>query len=80
MHVPGKWLAKCVLLAGPWLLAIRSHPCHRADCRGASGLRLVRGAKKSQTPSVIANGAVVPFGTLRGMQTIPDESIDTGGR
>jgi Ala-tRNA(Pro) deacylase len=85
MHVPGKWLAKCVLLAGPhgYVLAIlpATHVIELTAVAQALGgpVRLARVEEIADVFRDCEWGTLVPFGTLYGMPTILDESLDTEG-
>src|SRR5579884_3203247 len=82
MRIPGRQVAKCVLLAGPkgYLLAVlpsTSHVDTEAVAAFLSGP--VRVARKDEVASVFPDcewGAVPPFGTLYGLPTLLDESLD----
>jgi Ala-tRNA(Pro) deacylase len=83
LHVPGKHLAKCVLLVsleGP-VLAIVPATCQvdlasAADHLGGA-LRL---ARSEEIPAIFGDcewGGLVPFGSLYGLRTLLDESFDS---
>ncbi len=82
LHVPGKQLAKCVLLSGTtgYLLAVLPATC-QVD-KAAVGRMLgepVRLAEAHELSDVFRDcewGALAPFGTLYGIQTILDSCID----
>jgi Ala-tRNA(Pro) deacylase len=82
MNVPGKWLAKCVLLAGPggYVLAIlpATHVIDLAAVTAAleGPVRLARVEEVADTFRDCEWGTLVPFGALYGLRTILDESID----
>jgi Ala-tRNA(Pro) deacylase len=82
LHVPGKRLAKCVLLAGDngYLLAVLP-ATHQVDTTSVA-LELggpFRLADSREIPKVFSDcewGVLAPFGTLYGLPTILDETID----
>jgi Ala-tRNA(Pro) deacylase len=82
LHVPGRQVAKCVLLKGPAgpLLAVLP-ATHRVDCEALA--RALGGPVRLATRTEVAErfadcewGVVPPFGTLYGLPTVLDESID----
>lgn len=82
LHVSGKQVAKVVLLAGPeeYLLAVL--PATRQVDTEALAVALggpVRLATDREIPEVFRDcewGVVAPFGTLYGLATVLDDSID----
>ena len=82
LQVPGRWIAKCVLLVGPhgYILAVLPATHHIdltaiADDLGGP----VRLARVEEIPEVFRDcewGTLVPFGTLYGLPTLLDESMD----
>jgi Ala-tRNA(Pro) deacylase len=86
LHVPGKWLAKCVLLAGPqgYVLAIlpATHQVDLAKASEALGgpARLARVEEISEVFRDCEWGVLAPFGTLYGLPTILDESFDASAQ
>jgi Ala-tRNA(Pro) deacylase len=82
LHVPGKHLAKSVLLAGPvgYLLAVLP-ATHRVDLKALSAalggpVRLASASEVAETFRDCEWGVLTPFGTLYGMPTLLDDSID----
>jgi len=85
MHVPGREVAKCVLLAGPedYVLAILP-ATHQVDTEALATILggPVRLAESQEIGDVFRDcecGVVPPFGTLYGLPTILDESLDGDG-
>ncbi|HEV3260089.1 MAG TPA: YbaK/EbsC family protein [Gemmataceae bacterium] len=85
MHVPGRQVAKCVLLAGPedYVLAILP-ATHQVDTEALATILggPVRLAESQEIGDVFRDcewGVVPPFGTLYGLATILDESLDGEG-
>jgi Ala-tRNA(Pro) deacylase len=85
LHFPGRQVAKTVLLAGPagYLLAVLP-ATHRVDtqvlARALGGP--VRLADRPEIVQVFRDcewGVVEPFGTLYGLQTLLDESVEPDG-
>jgi Ala-tRNA(Pro) deacylase len=82
LHVPGRLLAKSVLLAGPrgHLLAVLPATCQvdrEAVARAMGGpVRLARVEEIAQVFGDCEWGVAVPFGTLYGIPTLLDESFD----
>lgn len=82
LHVPGRQVAKSVLLAGPTAFVLAVLPAtHQIDlgtvsmklgfpCRLANHLELADLFRDCEW------GALSPFGTLYGLTTIVDESLD----
>lgn len=82
LHVPGKQVAKAVLLAGPkdYFLAVLP-ATHHIDTRALSAAlrKPVRLATSRELEAVFRDcelGVVSPFGNLYGLPIILDESID----
>jgi Ala-tRNA(Pro) deacylase len=82
LHVPGKSLAKCVLLAGPcgYVLAILP-ATHLVDLARVSAalegpVRLARVEEMAEVFRDCEWGVLVPFGTLYGLPTLLDDSFD----
>jgi Ala-tRNA(Pro) deacylase len=83
LHVPGKLLAKSVLLAGPRGHVLAILPAtHQIDLAVAAEalegpVRLARVEEISEVFRDCEWGVLVPFGTLYGLPTILDESFDS---
>jgi len=82
LHVPGRQVAKCVLLAGPAGFVLAVLPAtHRVDldlvARALGGpVRLADGYEIADVFQDCEWGVLVPFGTLYGLITILDASLD----
>jgi Ala-tRNA(Pro) deacylase len=82
LHVPGRHVAKCVLLAGPegYFLAVLSATQHVDTELLASALAgPVRLADDREIAQVFRDcewGVVPPFGTLYGLPTVVDEGLE----
>ncbi len=86
VHVPGRWVAKGVLVKSPRGDVLVVLPAtHRIDMErlvGILGGRPVRLATEDEVARVFADcerGALPPFGRLYGLSTVVDESL-TGER
>jgi Ala-tRNA(Pro) deacylase len=82
LHVPGKQVVKSVLLMGPagYFLAVLP-ATHRVDtealARALGGpVRLASGDEMARVFHDCEWGVVPPFGTLYGLPTLRDESLD----
>jgi Ala-tRNA(Pro) deacylase len=82
LRVPGKQVAKCVLLAGPdsYLLAVlpATHYIDLEAVARVAGVE-VRLAEDGEIAEVFRDcewGVTAPFGTLYGLQTLLDDSLD----
>jgi Ala-tRNA(Pro) deacylase len=82
LHVPGRLLAKSVLLAGPrdYLLAVLP-ATHRVDTAAVGrelggAFRLADNREMAEVFRDCEWGALAPFGTLYGLSTILDDAID----
>jgi Ala-tRNA(Pro) deacylase len=82
LHLPGKQVAKAVLLAGPKAYVLAILPAtHQVDTEALS-IALggpVRLAEARDVTDVFPDcewGAVPPFGALYGLETVLDESLD----
>ena len=82
LHIPGKQVAKTLLLAGPrgYVLAVLPSTYHidtamLADAFGGA-VRLANGQEIADVFRDCEWGVVPPFGTLYGLSTIVDDSID----
>jgi Ala-tRNA(Pro) deacylase len=85
LHVPGKQLAKCVLLvsAESPVLAVVPATGH-VDLESVASLVAgpIRLARSEEIPAVFCDcewGGLVPFGSLYGLTTLLDESFDREG-
>jgi Ala-tRNA(Pro) deacylase len=85
LHVPGRHVAKCVLLSAPAGFVVAVLPAtHRLDM-DALGRNLgqpVRLAEESEIAQLFGDcqwGGLVPFGALYGLTTIVDEAFDPQG-
>lgn len=82
LHVPGRTVVKTVLLAGPedYVLAVlpATHHIDTAALSKALGgpVRLADGKEVIEVFRDCEWGVVVPFGTLYGLPTVIDESLD----
>jgi len=82
LHVPGREVAKCVLLAGPAGFVLAVLPAtHRVDldlvARALGGPhRLADGDEIADVFRDCEWGVAVPFGTLYDLRTILDTSLD----
>jgi Ala-tRNA(Pro) deacylase len=82
LHVPGRHVAKGVLLAGPegYFLAVLSADRHvdtGALARALAGpVRLAEDREVAEVFRDCEWGAVPPFGTLYGLPTVLDEALD----
>jgi len=82
LHIPGKQLAKCVLLSGTtgYVLAVlpATHQVNTAAVGGALGepIRLAEDRELAEVFPDCEWGALAPFGTLYGVRTILEDSID----
>src|SRR5207302_1876608 len=82
LHVPGRQVAKCVLLAGPggYLLAVLPATDHVDTERLARELGgPVRVASDHEIAQVFCDcewGVVPPLGTLYGLRTLLEDAID----
>jgi Ala-tRNA(Pro) deacylase len=82
LRVPGRQVAKCVLLNGPAGYVLAVLPATRQIDLGALGLELggpLRVAEDAEVAGVFRDcewGAVPPFGTLYGVPTILEHSFD----
>lgn len=81
LHVPGKEVAKCVLLSGPrgFLLAVLAST-HQVDTEALSQalegpVRLATRDEIAQVFSDCEWGVVAPFGTLYGVETLLECSL-----
>ncbi len=82
LHVPGRQVAKCVLLATPagyWLAVLPA--THSVDIEALAALLdgPVCVAEEREVADLFRDcewGVVPPFGTLYGLPTIVDESLD----
>ena len=85
MHVPGRQVAKCVLLAGPEEYVLAVLPAtHQVDTDALAMILggPVRLAESCEVAEVFRDcewGAVPPFGTLYGLPTILDANLDGEG-
>jgi Ala-tRNA(Pro) deacylase len=82
LHIPGRQVAKSVLLAGPtgFVLAVLA-ATHHVDVAAVSRvlgypLRLANHLEIADLFRDCEWGALTPFGTLYGLVTIVDESLD----
>jgi len=82
LHIPGKQVAKSVLLAGPtgFVLAVLA-ATHQVDIAAVTRvlgypLRLANHLEIADVFRDCEWGALTPFGTLYGLVTIVDESLD----
>jgi Ala-tRNA(Pro) deacylase len=82
LHIPGRQVAKSVLLAGPtgFVLAVLA-ATHQVDIAAVSRvlgypLRLANHLEVADLFRDCEWGALAPFGTLYGLVTIVDESLD----
>jgi Ala-tRNA(Pro) deacylase len=83
LHVPGRNLAKCVLLAGPGpgkhVLAILPATHYvDLDIVSAALMGSVRLARDEEIPEIFRDcewGAIVPFGTLYGVPSLLEDSF-----
>jgi len=84
MHVPGRQVAKCVLLSGPagYFLVILP-ATHRVDTDALAAF--LGGPVRLATPEEVAAvfsdcewGAVPPFGTLYGLPTVLETTLEPG--
>jgi Ala-tRNA(Pro) deacylase len=82
LHLPGKQVAKCVLLRGPagYFLAVlpATHQVDPTVLAAALG-GPVRFATEPEVAEVFRDcewGVVPPFGTLYGLATVLDENLD----
>jgi Ala-tRNA(Pro) deacylase len=82
LHVPGRQLAKCVLLSGPDNKVLAVLPATRqvdtdSVCRALGATyRLANDREVGEVFRDCEWGALAPFGTLYGVATILDEEID----
>jgi Ala-tRNA(Pro) deacylase len=82
LHLPGKQVAKSVLLAGPtdYVLAVLAATHHidlKAVCRALGyPLRLANSLEIADLFRDCEWGALTPFGALYGLLTIVDDSLD----
>jgi Ala-tRNA(Pro) deacylase len=86
LHVPGRQVAKCVLLARPtgFVLAVLA-ATHQVDLKAVARalgfpLRLANHLEIADVFRDCEWGTLVPFGTLYGLSTIVDESLDPEAR
>jgi Ala-tRNA(Pro) deacylase len=82
LHVPGRQLAKCVLLAGPtdFVLAVLA-ATHQIDLHAVARIlgfpvRLANHLEIADRFRDCEWGALTPFGSLYDLTTIVDESLD----
>jgi Ala-tRNA(Pro) deacylase len=82
LHLPGKLVAKSVLLHGPegYFLAVLP-ATHRVDTDALAAalggpVRLASGAEVAEVFRDCEWGVVPPFGTLYGLSTVLDEAIE----
>jgi Ala-tRNA(Pro) deacylase len=82
LHVSGKQVAKCVLLAGGATYVLAVLPAtHQVDTdavtrKMGSSFRLAADHEISEVFRDCEWGALAPFGTLYGISTILDENLD----
>jgi Ala-tRNA(Pro) deacylase len=82
LHLPGKQVAKIVLLAGPedYLLAVlpATHHIDLDALAAALGgpVRMADGREIARVFNDCEWGAALPFGTLYGLPTVLDASVD----
>src|SRR5207302_9856794 len=82
LHVPGRQVAKSVLLRGPrgFILAILNATSHvdleRLGAALGGPVRLANDAEITSTFSDCEWGVVPPFGILYGLPTVLDDSLD----
>jgi Ala-tRNA(Pro) deacylase len=82
LHVPGRQVAKCVLLVGPtgYVLAVLPATHHvdlEAVARAVGGpVRLADGDEVADVFRDCEWGALAPFGMLYGVMTLLDASLD----
>ena len=82
LHVPGRHLAKCVLLKGPEGHVLAVLPAtHQVDLTALAGALggAVRLAAHEEIAALFRDcewGVLSPFGTLYGLPTLLDDSID----
>src|SRR5438105_4833490 len=85
MGMPGNQMAKCVLLAGPedYVLAVLPATSHvDTTALGAALGGPVRLADDVEVAKIFRDcewGVVLPFGTLYGLATVLDQSLDAAG-
>jgi Ala-tRNA(Pro) deacylase len=81
LHVPGRLVAKSVLLRGPTghLLAVLPAPCHvdtdRLAVQLGGPVRLASDAEIGHVFTDCEWGVVPPFGSLYGLQTVLEDAI-----
>ncbi len=85
IHVPGRWVAKAVLVRANDAYALAVLPStHRIDevrLSGVLGVGSVRIATEAEVERVFADcepGALPPFGRLYGLTTVVDASLSGG--
>jgi Ala-tRNA(Pro) deacylase len=84
LHVPGRFLVKCVLLRGPSGHVLAVLPAtHRVDLALLEGVLggAVRLAQREEVPARFGDcewGALTPFGSLYDLPTLLDDSLDPG--